>query len=122
MNSRKNMLLAAVAVALALILAACAASESSFPGTYTAEDGSTVTIQLEENEYHIAIELLRLTAIDDCVGVLEGDKLVFTGTDASGEPIKGAIEFTDSHDEIKLTFTDSTWTYLSNGTELYFSR
>lgn len=58
-------------------------------------------------QYHIEIGIFRLISIDDGVGTIEGNKLLFTATDASGEPIKGEIAKTDNGTNV--IFTDSTW-------------
>lgn len=44
---------------------------------------------------------------------IEENKLVFTATDASGEPIRGEIEKTDNGADV--IFIDSTWEYIENG-------
>lgn len=83
-------------------------------GEYLDENGN-VSLRIEESgtEYHIEISIFRLTSIDDGVGIIEGNKLVFTATDASGEPIRGEIEKTDNG--VDVIFTDSTWEYIENG-------
>lgn len=83
-------------------------------------DGSTLVISKAENGYNVSIKLFRLTEIDDEFGELKGSKLVFTGTDAAGNPISGHI--TVSGDSAKLVFTDSTWEYLPVGTTYTFDR
>ena len=84
------------------------------------DDGSTLVISRTENGYNVSIKLFRLTEINDGFGKLKGGKLVFTGTDASGNPISGYI--TVSGDTAKLVFTDSTWEYLPDGTTYTFDR
>lgn len=84
------------------------------------EDGSTLEISRAENGYNVSIKLFRLTEIDDGFGELKDCKLVFTGTDAAGNPISG--EITVSGDTVKLVFTDSTWEYLPDGTTYTFDR
>lgn len=84
------------------------------------DDGSTLVISRAENGYIVSIKLFRLTEINDGFGKLKVGKLVFTGTDASGNPISG--EITVSGDTAKLVFTDSTWEYLLDGTTYTFDR
>lgn len=68
--------------------------------------------------YDIEIELFRLTAIDEGFGSFKDGVLAFKATDASGNPISGEISFVN--DSAKLTFTDSSWEYLPNGTTFTF--
>ncbi len=83
-------------------------------------DGSTLLIGRAENGYNVMIALSRLTEIDDGAGKLKDGLLVFTATDASGNPISGTI--TVNEDTAKLVFTDSTWEYLPAGTTYTFER
>lgn len=83
-------------------------------------DGSTLVISRAENGYNVSIKLFRLTEIDDGFGDLKDGKLIFKGTDASGNPISGQIIV--SGDTAKLVFTDSTWEYLPDGTTYTFDR
>lgn len=83
-------------------------------GEYLDENGdANLKIEQRETGYHIEIGIFRLTSIDDGIGAIEGNKLLFTATDASGNPIKGEIEKTDSGADV--IFTDSTWEYIENG-------
>lgn len=84
------------------------------------DDGSTLVISRAENGYNVSIKLFRLTEIDDGFGDLKDGKLIFKGTDASGNPISGQIIV--SGDTAKLVFTDSTWEYLPDGTTYTFDR
>ena len=84
------------------------------------KNGSTLVISKAENGYDVSIKLFRLTEIDDGFGDLMNGKLVFTGTDASGNPISG--EITVSVDAAKLMFMGSTWEYLPDGTTYTFDR
>ncbi len=90
-------------------------------GEYLDENGDVnLIIEEEGTEYHIEICIFRLTLLDDGVGNMDGDKLVFTATDASGEPIKGEIVETESG--VDVIFTDSTWTYIQNGDTYSYTR
>lgn len=84
------------------------------------DDGSTLIISRAENGYNVSIKLFRLTEINDGFGELKGGKLVFTGTDAAGNPISGEIAV--SENSAKLMFTDSTWEYLPKGISFAFDR
>lgn len=83
-------------------------------------DGSTLVISRAENGYSVSIKLFRLTEIDNGFGELKDGKLIFTGTDAAGNPISG--EITVSGDIAKLVFTYSTREYLPDGTTYTFDR
>lgn len=92
----------------------------SFFGKYKADnDGSILKISKGVNgQYNVSIELYRLTEITDGIGTQQDGELVFTATDASGNPISGKI--TVNGNFAKLVFTDSTWEYLPNGTTFIF--
>lgn len=99
----------------------CVYNERLFGVYHSEDDGSTLKIaQAEDGKYAISINLFRLTDIDDCIGELKDGKLVFTGTDASENPISG--EITVEGDSARLVFTDSTWEYLPDGTTCLFKR
>ncbi|MCM1537688.1 MAG: hypothetical protein NC254_04740 [bacterium] len=89
-------------------------------GTYGCPDeDSTISISADaDGFYHAEVLLFRLTAIDDFMGKYENGILAMTGTDAAGDPI--AVEITFSDRQATLTFTDSTWEYLENGTQYVF--
>ena len=84
-------------------------------------DGSTLTISKnEKGRIKVEIGLTRLTSIDDGVGMLSDKGLTFSATDAAGNPIYGKIVI-DGNTAI-LTFSQSTWEYLPNGTTFVFER
>lgn len=91
-------------------------------GKYTdTNDGSTLTItQTGDNKYLADIDLFRLTSINNGVCSWTEGALSLSAKDAAGNPIKGRITF-DS-DTAHLTFTQSTWKYLSKGTSFSFIR
>lgn len=97
-------------------------TSAGFIGEYTdPNDGSTLMIGKDTNSgASIKISLIRLTDIDDGIGTLAGDTLMFTATDAAGSPIKGKIAL--HGDTATVIFTESTWEYLPNGTTLHFMR
>lgn len=94
----------------------------SIIATYTdINDGSTLTIENTANSaLSVKISLLRLTDIDDGIGKVSDGALTFTATDAAGQPIGGRITF--NSDTAHLTFTESTWEYLPEGTTYSFVR
>ena len=100
-----------------------ALSGDVFVGEYVDEDGSTLEIAPnieDETKYVVQISIIRLTNLSDGVGTMTAEGLAFTATDANGEPISGVITL-DGEKGI-VTFTDSTWTYLENGTKLEFTK
>ncbi len=97
-------------------------NEIAFEGKYISNDESTVIITQIDEKFDIAIDIVRLTGIDDGVGKpLSKDKIEFYATDAQENPISGEI-FWKNQDAIKVEFTNSTWRYLPNGTVFNFSR
>lgn len=91
-------------------------------GTYTdLNDGSTLTIDNRTNsEPQVNISLFRLTDIDGGIAKVSDGTLTFTATDAAGQPIRGRITF--DGDTAHLTFTESSWEYLPEGTSYSFVR
>lgn len=94
-----------------------------FEGRYSSDDESVLTVTKREATYLVTIDIIRLTWIDDGIGIVSdsANRLEFCATDASGDPICGTLHW-KSPDEVILEFTDSTWEYLPNGTKLEFSR
>ena len=90
--------------------------------TYTdLNDGSTLTIDNRTNSGpRLNISLFRLTDIDGGIAKVSDGTLTFTATDAAGQPIRGRITF--DGDTAHLTFTESSWEYLPNGTTYSFVR
>ena len=74
----------------------------------------------EDGQYTVQISIYRLTSIPDGVGRDTGDGIFFTATDAAGNPISGTVTLDGR--TATLTFTDSTWEYLPNGTSFQFIR
>ena len=81
------------------------------------EPGLTIRLG-EDGQYSVQISIYRLTAILDGVGQDNGDGIFFTATDAAGDPISGTVTLDGR--TATLTFTDSTWGYLPNGTSFQF--
>ena len=94
---------------------------SVYVGKFVQDDEAELEIaEGSDGKYEVKITIYGLTSLDDGVGTLEEDGLHFTATDAAGNPIGGII--TQEGDEIKLTFTESTWGLLENGTSFIFGR
>lgn len=84
-------------------------------------DESTLSIADDvDGSYRAAVDLFRLTSIDDFTGKYENGILTMIGTDRAGNPITAEITFSD--EQAILTFTDSTWEYLANGTQYVFNK
>ncbi|MCM1107989.1 MAG: META domain-containing protein [Clostridium sp.] len=99
-----------------------AAARRNFIGKYIdSTDGSTLQVGDSTNSgLSVNINLFRLTDIDDGIGKASDGTLVFTATDAAGNPIKGKI--TLEGDTATLVFTESTWEYLPGGSTYRFKR
>lgn len=95
-----------------------------FVGEYVSEeDGSTLEIAPngdEPKDYVVQVDLFRLTLLDDGVGLATAEGMSFTATDANGEPISGMI--TLEGEIATVTFTDSNWPLLENGTSFTFKK
>jgi len=73
-----------------------------------------------DGKYLVQIAIIRLTSLDDGIGELTAEGMRFTATDASGNPISGMI--TVKGDTAVVTFTDSTWSYLPNGSAFEYTK
>ncbi len=87
-------------------------TENDTPGLFIAQD--------DDGGYTVQIEIYRLAALKDGAGVLDGSGLSFTATDPNGNPISGVI--TVDGDTATVTFHDSTWEYLPDGTSFQYTR
>jgi len=74
----------------------------------------------EDGKYIVQIGIFRLAAFDDCVGELTEDGMLFNGTDMAGNPIGGIIIVENGI--ARVTFTDSTWEYIENGTSYEYTK
>ncbi|MCM1112676.1 MAG: hypothetical protein NC399_05425 [Muribaculum sp.] len=74
----------------------------------------------EDGKYIVQIGIFRLTQINDGVGELTAEGMKFTATDAAGNPISGVI--TVEGQTATVTFTDSTWEYLPNGSAYQYTK
>lgn len=61
-----------------------------------------------------------MTTLSDGVGELTPEGMVFTATNAAGNPISGIITVKNRIAAVK--FTDSTWSLLENGAIFQYSK
>ena len=90
--------------------------DSIYIGEYLDYDVNEPNLEIAKNEdgtYIVQIGIYRLTTLEDGIGELTEDGIVFTATDAAGNPISGII--TVDGKTATVTFTDSTWDYIQNG-------
>ena len=90
--------------------------EKVYIGEYLDYDNGDPNLEIakgEDGKFIVQIGIFRLCSLDDGVGELSEEGMLFTATDPAGNPISGVITMED--DLAKVTFTDSTWTYLENG-------
>lgn len=90
--------------------------ETLYIGEYLDEnkDPSLKIAKGEDGKYKVQIGIFRLAVFDDCVGELTEEGMLFTATDMAGGPIGGII--TVEGENATVTFTNSTWEYIENGT------
>ncbi len=91
--------------------------DDDYAGAYLDYDNNEKNLIIKANEdgtYEVEIGIYRLTILEDGVGTLTEEGLEFTATDASGNPIKGVIIL--EGEDVVVTFTDSTWEYIEDGT------
>lgn len=94
---------------------------SSFIGEYYDYDVNEPNLEIRKNEdetYTIQIGIYRLASIDDGVGNLQDDKLVFSATDPGGKPLEGYITLDGKI--ATVTFVDSEWEYFSDKNEYQY--
>lgn len=97
--------------------------ESVYIGEYLDYDNNEPNLEIakgEDGTYIVQIGIFRLTTLEDGVGELTKEGMVFTATDASGDPISGIITVEDQI--ATVTFTDSTWGYLENGSTYKYTK
>ncbi len=98
-------------------------NDASYIGEFVDSDNNEPNLEIakEENgKYKVQIEIYRLTSLSDGIGDLTTDGMEFTATDASGNPISGIITVKDQ--TATVTFTDSTWDYLQNGSSFQYTK
>lgn len=95
----------------------------SFAGDYVDVDDGETELKITADgsgAFSVYISIFRLTVLEDGIGIPDGEGLAFTATDASGNPITGIIR--RDGDKLVLTFTDSSWELIENGTTFTFAR
>ena len=96
--------------------------DSIYIGEYLDSDVNDPSLEIakgDDGKYIVQIGIYRLTTLSDGVGELTADGMLFTATDAAGNPISGIITVQDQ--TATVTFTDSTWEYLENGSAFQYS-
>ncbi len=91
-------------------------------GEYLDSDVMDPNLEIAEGEngqYIVQIGIFRLTSIEG-VGELTEEGMRFTATDAAGNPIGGVITVEDQ--TATVTFTDSTWEYLPDGSAYQYTK
>ncbi len=97
--------------------------ESLYIGEYLDYDVNEHNLEIakgDDGKYIVQIGIYRLTTLDDGVGELTPEGMVFTATDAAGNPISGII--TVDEQIATVMFTDSTWSLLENGSLYKYSK
>lgn len=91
--------------------------ENLYIGEYLDYDNNEPNLEIakgEDGKYIVQIGIFRLASFDDGVGELTEEGMHFTATDMAGNPISGMI--TIEGQIATVTFTDSTWELIENGT------
>lgn len=103
--------------------AEAALDDALYIGEYLDSDVLDPNLEIakgEDGKYIVQIGIFRLTSLDDGVGELTAEGMKFTATDAAGNPISGVITVEDQ--TATVTFTDSTWEYLPNGSAYQYTK
>lgn len=74
----------------------------------------------QNGEYIVQIGIFRLASMGDGVGEQTEEGMHFTATDMAGNPISGII--TIKGEIATVTFTDSTWELIENGTSYEYTK
>lgn len=89
-------------------------------------EGSNLSIESVpgDSSKKINMTIIRLTFLEDFVGVAgsNANEIIATGIDAAGNPMEFKITLSDDTSKATVEFTNSTWTYLPNGTVFEFFR
>lgn len=119
----KRTLFLTLLVTLCALFSCKGPEKAAYAGTYLDEDTRSpflTIIPREDGRYDVEIGIYRLTTFDDAIGTVTDQGLTFTATDGSGNPIGGVI--TLEGDTATVTFTDSTWPLLENGSAFKYTR
>ena len=97
--------------------------EALYIGEYLDYDCNEPNLEIakgSDGKYIVQIGIFRLTTLEDGIGELTPEGLIFTATDAAGNPISGII--TVEEQIATVVFTDSTWALLENGTTYLYTK
>ena len=97
--------------------------ESVYIGEYLDYDCNEPNLEIaksSDGKYIVQIGIFRLTTLEDGIGELTSEGMKFMATDAAGNPIGGIITVEDQI--ATVTFTDSTWALLENGTTYLYTK
>ena len=107
----KRTLFLTLLVALCALFSCKGPEKAAYAGTYLDEDTRSPFLTITPREDG---------RFDDAIGTVTDQGLTFTATDGSGNPIGGMI--TLEGDTATVTFTDSTWPLLENGSAFKYTR
>lgn len=97
--------------------------DSVYIGEYLDSDVKEPNLEIakgDDGKYIVQIGIYRLTSLSDGIGELTVEGMNFTATDAAGNPISGVI--TVKEETATVTFTNSTWHYLQNGSTFEYTK
>lgn len=97
--------------------------EAIYIGEYLDYDNNEPNLEIakgDDGKYVVQIGIFRLTTLNDGIGELTPEGMLFTATDAAGNPISGIITVENQIATVK--FTDSTWELLENGSVFQYSK
>ncbi len=97
--------------------------ESQYEGEYLDYEYNEPELKINATGYgiyEVYIGIIRLASFEDDDAILTNAGLEFTAEDDSGNPIKGVITL-EGNDAV-VTFTDSTWELIPNGTVYRYYR
>jgi len=100
-----------------------ALDETTYIGEYLDYDNNEPNLEIAKGnngKYIVQIGIFRLTTLSDGIGELTPEGMLFTATDAAGNPISGVITVEDQI--ATVTFTDSTWELLENGSAFHYRK
>lgn len=100
-----------------------ALDEAIYIGEYLDYDNNEPNLEIakgDNGKYIVQIRIFRLTELSDGIGELTPEGMLFTATDAAGNPISGIITVEDQI--ATVTFTDSTWELLESGSVYQYSK
>lgn len=97
--------------------------DTVYVGEYLETDVNEPNLEIakgDDGKYIVQIGIYRLTSLSDGIGELTAQGMNFTATDSSGNPISGVI--TADGQTATVTFTNSTWEYLENGSSFQYTK